>query len=260
MNDYTPPVSGLLKLGDPGTLQTASDYPALGFDTSHVPQLLRLLTDRELLASGGDTPEVYAQVHAWRALGQLRAAEAVEPLLDLIDAQGGDDWDDWVATEVPFVLGQIGPAAVPQLVARLSQHGRQEDALCSLSSALTEVAKRYPEARAEVVGCLMTVLDAAAENSAAFNGFVIADLLDLSATEAWPAIERAFATNNVDETIAGDAALVKYELGLGPEPSRPRRLSARPTSRSGMNAKQRFNERQRKKKAEKKKNKKKRNG
>src|SRR5579864_7878643 len=49
------------------------------------------------------------KVHAWRALGQLRAVEAVEPLLELFDRL---EDDDWVHEELPAVFGLIGPARI----------------------------------------------------------------------------------------------------------------------------------------------------
>ena len=89
MNEYTPPVSGLLTLGRPEYLRTGIDYRALGFNAPHVPQLIRLLQDEELAFGDSETPEVYAQTHAWRVLGQLRAPEAIGPLLDLLERQAG---------------------------------------------------------------------------------------------------------------------------------------------------------------------------
>ena len=261
MNEYTPPVSGLLTLGRPEYLRTGIDYRALGFDAPHVPQLIRLLQDEELAFGDSETPEVYAQIHAWRVLGQLRAPEAIGPLLDLLEQQEGDDWNDWVTEEVPVVLGQIGPAVIPATVARLTQRGQREHTPYYFAHALVEVAKQFPETRAEVIGHIVAVLSTASANDPSLNGFIISDLVDLEATEAWPAIEAAFATGNVDESIGGDAADVKFDLGLGPEPPRRRQtIPALPHAPSGMNAKQRFNERQRKKKAEKKKNKKRRKG
>ncbi len=264
MTEYTPPVSGLLKLGEPAHLGRAIDYAALGFGPAHIPELIRLLNDNELAFGDSDTPEVFAQVHAWRVLGQLRASEAVEPLLDLLAKQEGDEWNDWAMDEVPGVLAQIGPSIIPLVVARLEQRGQQESAPSFYADTLQEVAHRFPDVRAEVVAQLCRVLETATANNAALNGLIVVDLIDLEADDAWPVIEAAFATGNVDETIAGDAPDVKWQLGLGPKPP-PRRYDTlgvakqgwKPPVQGGSNAKQRFNERQKKKKVEKK-NKKKR--
>ncbi len=260
MTEYAPPVSGLLKLGRPDGITEETDYAPHGIGIADVPELIRLLNDDDLAWADSDGPETYAQVHAWRALAQLRAPEAVEPLLDLLAAQENDeDWNDWVSEEVPTALGRIGPGIIPATVAWLERRGQQEHAPCYYANALVEVARRYNETRPEVIAQLCRVLDTAVVNNASLNGYVVGNLVDLNAVEAWPTIERAFATGNVDESIRGDEPEAKYQLGLGPKP--PRQYDAFPSrqpAQTGSNAKQRFNERQRKKKAEKRKNKKKR--
>jgi hypothetical protein len=47
---------------------------------------------------------------------------------------------------------------------------------------------------------------------------MLANLLDLHAVEATPVIEKVFAANAIDETIAGDWDDVQWELGLTEEP------------------------------------------
>ena len=122
--------------------------------------------------------------------------------------------------------------------------------------ALKEIASRHPTMRAEAIAHIARILEDARVNQSSTNGFLLAELLDLRAVEAWPTIERAFATGNVDEKIAGGLADAKYELGLGPKPPpRASRFAFPGPFHTGPNAKQRFNERMRKKKAEKKKRK-----
>ncbi|MCI0704463.1 MAG: DUF1186 domain-containing protein [Planctomycetia bacterium] len=262
MESYNPPVAGLLKLGYPNT-ESALDYTAFGIRSEHIPDLIRMLGDKELLA---DEPEWYAHIHAWRALGQLHATQAIEPLLDLVAENAtANDWSDWIGEEVPEALAEIGPEALVFASRRLNeqpQHGLVSDAYARV---LQEVATKHPDQRAEAIAQLCRILETATNNTREANAFVIGYLADLKATEAWPAIEAAYATNNVDETICGELDDVKYDLGLGPEPP-SRRFSPMadfrpaPWGTSRGNAKQRFNERQRKKKQERKQNKKKRKG
>ena len=56
----------------------------MGFSREHVPELLRMACDPELNEADSDDPRVYAPLHAWRVLGQLRAPEAAAPLADLL--------------------------------------------------------------------------------------------------------------------------------------------------------------------------------
>jgi HEAT repeat protein len=258
MATYEPPVSHLVKLGRPDLSKEWADYSSHGIGPEHIPELIRLLQDEELASADPDLPEVYAQIHAWRALGQLRAEAAIEPMLDILAAQDEDDWSDWVTEEVPRVLGLIGPAALPATLPRLEQRGRKRFVPTYFAEALSQIAQRHPETRTGVVNELARVLGTAAVNDPTLNGFVISNLIDLKATEAWPAIEAAFATGNVDESIAGDAADVKWRLGLGPEPTGPRRFRSFTRSASGRTPKQRAEDRARQRKAEKRRQKRKR--
>lgn len=260
MASYGHPVSTLLMLGRPVGHAREGNYPPYDIGAEQTPELLRLLMDEELAGGDSETPEVYAQIHAWRALGQLRAEAAVIPLLDLLAQQDDDEkWNDWATEEIPSILGMIGLVALTPTVIRLEQRGSREWAPVYFAGALKEIALRHPETRAEVVSQLIRVLKTAIENSRLANGSVISDLIDLKATEAWPDIEAAFATGNVDESINGHAADVKWRLGLGPEP--PRRNQPTLINRMivGPTAKERADARARQRKAEKKQLKKRRN-
>ena len=259
MGTYSPPVDKLLTLGRPDLADDGPDFAAFGIGPEHVPDLIRLLQDKELIQipeTEDDPPQWYAHIHAWRALGQLRAPEAIGPLLDLLGENAdAEDWSDWIMEELPEVLGKFGPRLIPLIVERMDQK-KGEYRNTQFADVLVEIGKRHPEARGEVIRQLCRVLESADTNDPALNGFIMSDLIDLKAIEAWPEIERAFATGHVDESIAGDINDVKYRLGLGPKPA-PRFPVLAGPPRAGTNAKQRFNERQRKKKLEKKKNKKK---
>ncbi len=218
MASYPFPVNQLLKMDRPFGSDEWTDYSGFGIGPEHVPDLIRMAQDEELAMTPGDSAEGYAPIHAWRALGQLRAPEAIEPLLDLLAEQEDDSWWDWLTEEVPIVLGMIGPAALPAAAVRLQASRSKEWPPVYFANALTEIAKQHPETRTEVIDHLSRFLEDAATNDPGANGCVISDLMDLDATEAWPVIERAFATDHVEESIAGDADEVKYELGLGPKP------------------------------------------
>jgi hypothetical protein len=251
MSNYSPPVDQLLKLGRPVGINTKVDYRALGIGPEHIPDLLRLLTDETLL---GKEPEAYAQIHAWRALAQLGAREAIDPLLDILAKNAAEeDFSDWLLEEVPVVLGGFGREVIARVVPRLDR--QKADEAQDYASVIKEVGKQHPEARAEAVSHLRRLLETAATNKPTLNAFLISNLIDLKATEAWPSIERAYATGNVDLSLHGDLDQAKFYMGLGPEPQRISSPTAfaRP---AGPNAKQRFNERQRQKKLAKKQNKK----
>jgi len=259
MQTYSPPVAALLTLGRPEGRVGDDDLPAYDLGPEQIPELIRLVQDEEL--AGSQEPECYAQVHAWRALAQLRAEAAIEPLIDLLATEGDiEDWNDWVTEEVPIALAMIGPAALAPSIAWLERRGQEEWRPIYFARTLTEIARHHPEQRGAVVEQLSRVLGTALSNNPGLNGCVIADLMELNAVEAWPTMEAAFATGNADESVAGDAADVKYRLGLGPIPMRQARGRWVPPAARRPNAKQRFNERMAQKKAEKKKRKQERKG
>jgi hypothetical protein len=267
---YELPVSRLLEIGRP-ELGNWEDYSQYGIGTEHIPDLIRMLRDSDLMwqvdedqadddDEEEDKPHYYAYIHAWRALGQLKAEAAIEPLLDMIvEDDASDDFNDWITEEVPDVLAMIGLPALAPTAERLVEMHFRPHAPGSFAQALEKIGNDHPEARPQVIAHLVAFLDRARQNDAAQNGFVISSLIHLKAVEAWPAIERAFVSGSVDPTIAGAVDRVKFKLGLGPEP--PRRLPPIVRARKKMyhpSAKNRADERARKRKAEKRKQKRRR--
>lgn len=110
--NYFPPVDQLLTYREPG-IEKAEDWPdylQLGLGSEHIPELIRMATDQSLIeveAEGEESNRSWGgPIHAWRALGQLHAKAAIEPLLSLFRTQKDNDW---VMEELPDVFGMIGP-------------------------------------------------------------------------------------------------------------------------------------------------------
>ncbi len=209
---YSPPVDQLLKLGD-CRRGPRPPYRIMGFTSEHVPELIRMSIDPELNWGDAESDEVWAPIHAWRVLGMLRAPEAVEPLLTLFDDLEDSDWP---ANELPHVFGLIGPRAILPITRFVSDRSRDEYARSGAVSGLTEIARHWPEARAECVSVLARLLDDPAEENT-FASFVVCELMDLEAVEAAPAIERAYDEDRIDISIPGDWEDVQVRLGLIPE-------------------------------------------
>jgi hypothetical protein len=81
---YDPPVDQLLSLGNP-FVENDLNHRALGLQSIHILELLRLALDASLLVGVSDVNASFAPVHAWFALIDLEAFEAIPPLLALID-------------------------------------------------------------------------------------------------------------------------------------------------------------------------------
>jgi hypothetical protein len=117
-----PPVNQLLTLGDPRDRRSPEwlKYSDLGLTQEHVPELIRMVTDDEWHWADAESPEVWAPLHAWRVLGQLRPEDAIAPLLYLLDEY---DDEDWIADEPPVVYGMMGAPALPALANFLGHGG-----------------------------------------------------------------------------------------------------------------------------------------
>jgi hypothetical protein len=217
--NYSSPVSELLTFGDCRDFRGWPNYLDLGLTSEHVPELIEMATDKELNWADPESLEIWAPVHAWRALGQLRAVSAIEPLLDLFHEL---DDIDWAYDELPRVYGMIGPEAIPALARYLddASHGLWPRVTAAFS--LERIAAGDLSARDECVTLLSRQLERFAENDPLLNGFLITYLLDLRAVEAAPLMERAFAADRVDISIQGDWEDVQVELGLKAARKTPR--------------------------------------
>lgn len=217
---YPPPLDRLLTLGDTGLHQRAwHDYAGMGITARHVPDLLRIASDPELNEAPFDDPRVYAPLHAWRALGLLRAPEAAVPLAELLVRYD----DDTAREDLPRVLGMIGAPAVEPVRAVLADDSAELFARVAAAHALEQIGQQHSALRDRVVGLLIDQLIDWPEQDATLNAFLIDYLVELGASEAAPLMEAAFDAHAVDESVRGDREDVMVDLSLLPE-----RLSPRP--------------------------------
>lgn len=210
---YRPPVESLLTYGESDRITPDAwpDYQELGMGPEQIPELIQMATDEALNRAAAESPEVWAPLHAWRALGQLRAVEAVEPLLELFDRL---EDDDWVHEELPIVFSLIGPAALPTLATYLADLSHPDSSRISVIISIEKIGKRWPDARGEALVILEERLERFEENDPDVNAFLVEALVELGAKEAAPLIERAFAQGYVDLMVMGDWEDVQVELGL----------------------------------------------
>jgi hypothetical protein len=195
---------------------------AQGFGPAHIPDLIRMALDPELNQAKTESLEIWAPVHAWRTLAQLRAEAAIEPLLGLL-RKIDEERDDWVDEELPQVYEMIGSAAIPALTAYLADTTHVLWARVVAVSSLSRIAQRDFQARAKCIPILTEQLSKSATQDHSLNGFLASALVDLKATEALPILRRVYADKQIDETIIGDWEDVEIEFGLREERSTPRR-------------------------------------
>ncbi len=225
---YAPPVGHLLKLGRPEG--TWLDYPAMGFSLADVPELIRLMQSDDLRfmekpegwPNDEDLPEWYAGIHAWRALGQLKAEEAIPAILEIF-CQIDDGENDWLGEDAESIFGQIGPAAIASLREYVTSEENGPYSRGAASDALKSIAEQYPETSSKCVSAIVEALENYPEQDEGLNAFLAWNLVDLKAVDHIELIENAFADDCVDEMAGGDIEDVKIELGLLTDRITPRR-------------------------------------
>jgi len=191
----------LFQLGRPQEGAEWPDYLAYGLTRADVPRLIALCRDPALYDADPDSDEAWAPVHAWRALGQLRAAEAIEPLIGLFDRLHDDDWG---LSELGKVVGMMGEPAIGPLASYLAQPGHEEFARIMAVDALAEAAGEHPELRDRMLAIYRDYLRHPDTGAPMLNGALMGRLLDLQAVELIDDIRRLFALGCVDVTYAGD--------------------------------------------------------
>jgi len=209
---YHPPVKQLLSLGELRRGETL-DYSALGFSTADAPALIRMATDEALNGGPRESAVVWSPVHAWRALAQLRPAEAIIPLIELF-RRTDDDVDDWIGEDLPKSLAQFGELALAPLTAYLAEPSNGEWSRICVARAIGIIGETHPHLRADCIARLNAQLERFPEQSEMLNAFLVSPLWDLRAVEAMPVLERAFASGRVDESVIGDLEDVQIHFGL----------------------------------------------
>jgi hypothetical protein len=223
---YSFPVNQLLTYGNCREIEFNKwpNYPEeLGITSEHIPELICMALDETWDEEDADeTVECWANIHAFRTLGQLKAEAAIEPLLSLFEKED----NDWVTEDLPIVYAMIGATAIPALSEYLANPQNKMFARISASTSLEKIAVTHPENRAECVAIITKELENFAENHPELNAFLVATLVDLKAVESAPVIERAFAAEDVELFINGDWDDVQVELGLKSADELPRRERA----------------------------------
>jgi hypothetical protein len=170
-----------------------------------------MVTDRRLLWADQDSVEVWAPVHAWRALGQLGAVEAIKPLIGLFDELSDDDW---ASDELPEVLAIFGEEAIKPLKEYLLDSSNKELARATAASCLEKIGNNDSSLQNDCISILVEYLEQSKIDEPTLNGLVIAHLIGLEAKNSINVIRKEFERGSVDITVAGDLEDVEIELGL----------------------------------------------
>jgi hypothetical protein len=220
MTNYSGAIAQLLTYGGDLPFQVSDwkDYTALGITSADIPELIQMATDATFYEADDETPEGWAHVHAWRALAQLKAEDAVEPLLQAYERFGeSEGWWQWFTEELPAIFLMLGEAAIPKLRHYLSRRSRSKEAGFAEFTAiegLERIAKANSDLKPQCIEICLEELRYASKHQPDVNGYLAGVLASFKVTEAASLIEQAFAGGFVDPSISGDWDDIQVRMGL----------------------------------------------
>ncbi len=175
-NQFSPEVCALCAAGAASFNAPWRNY-VLDFrlDSHHIPELLQIaqasIQDKDGDENGIDQIGIWAELHARRALGELRVVDVMETLIALAEV------DEGVVLDLPIIAALVGPGAIPSLVGSLQRRVEDDDTIQTVAiEALSLVARWHNEAREEIANILCWQLQAYPNQPRNVNGALIASL------------------------------------------------------------------------------------
>jgi hypothetical protein len=221
--DYSGAPARLLEIGWPAN--DWPDYPKeYGLTAEDIPELIRMAGDERTWEEDSESPTVFRNIHAWRALAQLEAVDAIPTLTGALRWVDEHD-DDWSAEELPEALGRLGVAAIPHLRDFIADSENGIWGRIAAAVSLEKIVENSPDSAAEVAAILANVLKEYEQNDPVLNGYLISTLQDLKQPETYPIVEQAFKANRVDLSVLGDWEEFQIAVGLLEE-----RITEKPAS------------------------------
>ncbi len=224
---YSPVVNALLTLGAGRSRATARftpdhvawpNYPATcGLGKKDVGELVAMLGD--LALDQGPGPMGWARVHAYRALGQLKAGAAGKALIAAFDTAIRQK-DDRARAELPMVLEMIGAAVCEEAVAGMQDRALDPYVHVVLASVLAGIGQTTRTLRGRCIEALMAALQQGQQNDPRLNSGLILSLKLLNTPKADKLIQQVCRAGLADEQMLQyalrDSGAAKDPAAAGP--------------------------------------------
>lgn len=139
MSEYRDELQKLFTLGQPEENETKrwKNYPReFSLKPEDIPDLVQIVLENS--TEHFEEPKSWAAIHAWRALGQLRAKEVIPTFLEVMER---NVWEDWGWDELPTMLGLFGIDALEPVYKFMLKHRKNFSQGLLATSALEEIAK-----------------------------------------------------------------------------------------------------------------------
>ena len=226
---YSSPVNCLLTLG-PGRSEAAArftpdhvawpDYPAAcGLGDKDVEPLVAMLDDLALDQREGTM--AWARVHAYRALGQLKAGAAGTALIHAFNTAIMQK-DARARAELPVVLDMIGASICDPAIASLKDRSLDPYVHVVIASVLAGIGQARARLRPRCVQALMAALQHGSQNDPRLNSGLILSLKLLNTPKADKLIQQVCRDGLADERMLQyalqDSSVVKAPAAAGRGP------------------------------------------
>lgn len=174
-------IDQLASFSEPSWDKEWINYRELNFNENDIDGLIEVILNADLFwnEDDNDTNIWTVPVHAWRAIGQLKATKAIEPIISCFDEYYNSDW---AMEEFPVVMAMIGKEAIDPLKQNLFSNKTSENAKIESVFCLTEIAKhkhQNNEIFDSVIGILASYLANPDKDRPDLNGSVVSFLYDL---------------------------------------------------------------------------------
>lgn len=166
-----------------------------------------------------------AIMHSLILLAQLQSDKGLDAVLEVM-RQSGEFADYHLGDLTPELLHPAlyacGKDNLPAIEDYLNEAGLDSYLRSQAPDALAMVVFQHPERRDEIIPVFRRLLNKMTLNlrdqkacDGTFAGFVMSNLMDITATELIPEIKATFATDCVNKTIAGDCNDIIKEIERG---------------------------------------------
>ena len=218
--EYSKKVYKLFELGYEFLVENDElDYKEFSFNEEDIEELIRLSLDtRYLISNYGFTEEqeetlFFAGVHAINVLTELKAVEAIEPLIDRMVFENGEN--DYISESLVAFLGDVGEATLPYLK-KLLLSTEEEGDLLSVFDSFERMMKNNSKLEEKVEEVLIAYIKK--ENHEPTNlASAISLLVDRTQDKHIELIRETFNTKEVDFRWRGDLEDIEIDLGLRKE-------------------------------------------
>lgn len=206
---YNSPTKELLSIGDIRGSSSWLDYSSYGITSKEIPELIKMATDEKLNFAGSASTYVWAPLHAWRALGQLHAVQAIAPLISLFEKLEDDDWAN---EDLPTVFGMLGKAAIPNLSKYLFETSHSDMAKIVCANCILNIGMNDDKSKHLCIQVLSKALEGYLANSPTMNAFYIWFLKDLGAKNQLPLIREVYSKGEVDVQVIGSLEKIESDF------------------------------------------------